>query len=73
MGNFDLECAIGLVRCTKMVVGFNRGVLLGSSIESFLSELASSEKKTQLSLKSIRMISTTLDGLMNIVFLLVWS
>lgn len=31
-----------------MVEGFNRGILLGSSIESFLSELASSVEKTQL-------------------------
>lgn len=45
------------------LVVVNRGILLGSSTESFLSVLASSVKKAQLSLKLIRINSTTGGGL----------
>lgn len=61
-GEIWFRVATGLGIGTKMAVGFNRGILLGSSIESFLSELASSVKKTKLSLKLIR------GNLMNVVF-----
>ena len=56
-----------MVRGTETVVGFNGGILLGRSIESFLSELASSVKKSKVIIESIRIDSATLVRLMNIV------